>query len=202
MKFMEMYKTLEAHRLFVFSFDELLLLYPNETKENLRKLMYRWKRKGWVTSLKKGLYEIAYPRPVNAPDLFVANRMYQPSYISLETALSHYSIIPEIAMAVTSITTKPTRTYKNSHGLFLYRTVKPEIFKGYSIEEIRGFPVLIAEPEKAFIDYLYFQNYRKKKFEPLNQRFDREKIKAFSRKKVTGYARLYHLDVGEIYVNL
>ncbi len=202
MKFMEMYRTLEANRLFVFSFDELLLLYPNETKENLRKLMYRWKSKGWVMSLKKGLYEIAYPKQVNIPDLYVANKMYQPSYISLETALSHYSIIPEVSMAVTSITTKPTRKYKNRYGLFLYRTVRPEVFNGYSIEEIRGLPVLIAEPEKAFIDYLYFQTYRKKKFELPDMRFDRGKIKAFNRKKVYRYARLYNLNAGEIYANL
>ena len=128
--------------------------------------------------------------------------MYQPSYVSLETALSYYSIIPEVSMAVTSITTKPTRKYKNSHGLFLYHTVRPGIFKGYSIEEIRGFPVLIAEPEKAFIDHLYFQTYRKKKFELPDQRFDKGKIRAFNRKKVTRYARLYDLDVGEIYVNI
>lgn len=202
MKFMDVYRILETNRLFVFSFDDLLLLYPDETKENLRKLMYRWKRKDWVTSLKKGLYEIAYPRPVNVPDLHIANKMYQPSYVSLETALSHYSIIPEVSMAVTSITTKPTRKYKNSHGLFLYRTVRPEIFKGYSIEEIRGFPVLIAEPEKAFIDYMYFQTYRKKKFQMPDQRFDEEKIRSFNRKKVSGYAELCDLNAGEIYANL
>lgn len=199
---MDVYRTLEAKKLSVFSFDDLLLLYPNETKENLRKIMYRWKRKGWIASLKKGLYEIAYPKPLYIPDLYVANKMYQPSYVSLETALSHYSIIPEISMAVTSITTKPTRKYKNSHGLFLYRTVKSEIFKGYSITEIRGFPVLIAEQEKAFIDYLYFQTYRKKKFELPERRFDEDKVRALNRKKVTHYARLYGLHAGDIYAYL
>lgn len=199
---MDVYRILAANELFVFSFDDLLVLYPDEKKENLRKLMYRWKNKDWVTSLKKGLYEIAYPKPLHVPDLYVANRMYEPSYVSLETALSHYSVIPEVSMAVTSITSKPTRQYKNSHGLFLYRTVRPEIFKGYSIEEIRGFSVLIAEPEKAFIDYLYFQTYRKKEFQMPAQRFDRTKIKAFNKRKVTEYARLYGLNAGEIYANL
>jgi predicted transcriptional regulator of viral defense system len=202
MKFINVYRTLEANNLFVFSFDDLLLLYPDETKKNLRKVMYRWKRKGWVASLKKGLYEIAYPKPLNIPDFYVANKMYQPSYVSLETALSFYSVIPEVSMAVTSITTKPTRKYKNRHGLFLYRTVRSELFKGYSIEENKGFLILIAEPEKAFIDYLYYQNYRKKKFRMPDQRFDKEKIKVFNKKKITEYAKLYDLNAREIYANL
>ncbi|MHA1279826.1 MAG: type IV toxin-antitoxin system AbiEi family antitoxin domain-containing protein [Candidatus Helarchaeota archaeon] len=202
MKFMDVYKTLESKKLFLFSGDDLLLFYPDDTTQNLRKLLYRWKRKGWIISLKKGLYEIVYPKRLNIPDLYIANKMYQPSYVSLETALSYYSIIPEVSMAVTSITTKPTRCYKNSHGLFLYHTVKPELFKGYTVVEIQGFSILIAEPEKAFIDYLYFQTYRKKKFQLPNRRFDSEKIKALERKKLNEYAALYHLDVGEIYANL
>ena len=202
MKFRDVYKTLELKKLFVFSFDDLLLFYPNETKENLRKIMYRWKCKGWINPLKKGLYELAYPKTLNIPDFYVANKMYQPSYISLETALSYYSIIPEVSMAVTCITTKPTRRYKNNHGLFLYRTVRPDVFNGYFIEEIQSFSVLIAVPEKAFIDYLYFQTYRRKKFQLPNQRFDRKKIKAFSKKKLEKYAKLYNLDMEEIYAHV
>jgi predicted transcriptional regulator of viral defense system len=157
---------------------------------------------GWIISLKRGLYELSYPNPRDIPDLYIANKMYQPSYVSLETALSFYSIIPEVSMAATSITTKPTRRYRNNHGMFLYRTVKPEIFKGYIIEDIRGFAVLIAEPEKAFIDYLYFRNLRKKRFDWPDQRFDGKKIKAFARKKLHDYARLYGLNVKDIYANL
>jgi len=202
MKFRDFYKMLELRKLYVFSFDDLLLLYPKETNENLGKTMYRWKRTGWLNPLKRGLYELAYPKALNIPDLYIANKMYQPSYVSLETALSHYSVIPEVSMAVTSIATKPTRRYKNSHGFFLYRTVRPALFNGYFIEEIRGFSIFIAEPEKAFIDYLYFQTYRKKKFQLPEQRFDRKKINAFSKKKLKEYAEMYGLDMGEIYAYL
>ena len=202
MKFMDVYKTIESKKLFVFSSDDLLLFYPNETKENIRKLIYRWKNKGWINSLKKGLYELTYPDGFNIPDLYIANRMYQPSYISLETALSYFGVIPEISMAVTSITTKPTRQYKNTSGLFIYHTVRPELFKGYYVEEIQKFNVLIAEPEKAFIDYLYFQTYRKKKFQLPNQRFDKDKIMAFDKKKMEEYTQMYDMDMGEIYAHL
>lgn len=202
MKFRDLYKVLESKKFFVFSSDDLLLFYPDETNENLKKLIYRWKHKGWINSLKKGLYELVYPKAFNIPDLYIANKMYQPSYISLETALSHYSIIPEVSMAVTSISTKPTRQYKNSHGLFTYRTVRPDVYAGYYVEEIRGFSILIAEPEKAFIDYLYFKNYRKRKLQLDNERFDKKRVTRMEKRKLKNYAALYNMDIGEIYANL
>ena len=42
----------------------------------------------------------------------IANRLYRPSYISLESALSHYGMIPEVVYQVTSVTPKPTREFK------------------------------------------------------------------------------------------
>jgi predicted transcriptional regulator of viral defense system len=178
------------------------LLYPRETKENLKKLVYRWKRKGWINALKRGLFELVYPRSFNIPDLYIANKLYQPSYVSLETALSYYSIIPEVSMAVTSITTKPTRQYKNNHGLFVYRTVNPEAYNGYNIESIQGFQVFIAEPEKAFVDYLHFKTYRKKRLQLSGERFDRKEIKALRRDKLNGYAKPYRIDIGGAYADL
>ncbi len=202
MKFREIYKTLESRKLYVFSTEELLLLYPGETNENLKKLVYRWKQKGWIIALKRGLFELAYPRSFNIPDLYIANRIYQPSYVSLETALSYYSIIPEVSMAVTSVTTKPTRRYKNDHGLFVYRTVGPEAYNGYYIESMRGFEVFIAEPEKAFVDYLHFKTYRKKGWRLSDERFDRKRIKALRQDKLNIYAKPYRVDMGEIYADL
>jgi len=144
MNFKELYRTLEKHKYFVFSFEDLQVFYPNETKDNLKKLIYRWKDKGWISSLKRGLYELTYPKELTIPDLYIANKLYYPSYVSLETALSHYSIIPEISMAVTSITTKPTRRFKNKHGLFIYRTINPQMFSGYTVEKYQTFQVYIA----------------------------------------------------------
>ncbi len=202
MKFREVYKTLESNKLYIFSSEELLLLYPGETKENLKKLLYRWRQKGWVNTLKRGLFELVYPRSLNIPDLYIANKVYQPSYVSLETALSYYSIIPEVSMAVTSITTKPTRRYRNHHGLFVYRTVGPEAYNGYHIESIHGFQVLIAEPEKAFVDYLHFKTLGNKKLRLSGERFDRKKIKALRQDKLNGYARPYRIDIGDACADL
>ena len=91
------------------------------------------------------------------PDLYVANRSYEPSYVSLETALSIYSIIPEVAAGVTSVTTRPTRTFKNKYGSFFYRTCQKEAFTGYRLMRYEGFRVYIADKEKSLVDFLYYK---------------------------------------------
>lgn len=202
MKFKEIYRILEKNKYFVFSFEDLLLFYPNETKGNLKKLIFRWKNKGLIYSLKRGLYELTYPRDFTISDLHIANKLYNPSYVSLETALSYYSIIPEVSMAVTSITTKPTRRFKNKHGLFIYRTIKTRAFTGYFVEKQRDFDVLIAEPEKAFIDYLYFKAHRNKNFTFQDERFDEDAVQRLNKKKMRKYAKLYEINLGELYAHL
>jgi len=136
------------------------------------------------------------------PDMYVANHLYSPSYVSLETALSDYSIIPEVSMAVTSITTKTTRRFRNKHGLFIYRTVKPEAFAGYYVEREGGFDILMAEPEKALVDFLYFKAYHNKKFKLEDERLDRDIISRLNRKKLNKYAGYYNMDLKGLYAYL
>lgn len=152
--------------------------------------------------MKRGLYELTYPKDFTIPDLYVANKLYHPSYVSLETALSHYSIIPQISMAVTSITTKPTRRFKNKHGLFIYHTIRSEMFTGYAVEKHRTFEILIADPEKAFVDYLYFKVHINKDFNFENERVDTNLIQQMNKRKLKKYAQLYKIDLGKFYAHL
>lgn len=202
MNFKDLYRALEKNRYYVFSQDDILSFYQNEKKCNLKKMISRWKEKGWIYSLKKGLYELTYPKDFNIPDTYVANKLYSPSYVSLETALSNYSIIPEVSMAVTSISTKPTRRFKNKHGLFIYRTIKPGAFAGYYVEKYGIFDILIAEPEKALIDYLYFKRYSNKRLNLKDERLDKDVISRLNKKKINKYAKLYHLNLEEFYAYL
>jgi len=126
--------------------------------------------------------------------MYIANKLYSPSYVSLETALSDYSIIPEVAMSVTSITTKPTRRFKNKHGLFIYRAVRPEAFTGYLVRRHGTFDILIAEPEKALVDYLYFKAYRNKNYDFSEARLDKDAVSRLNKKKLKKYAELYKMD--------
>lgn len=132
------------------------------------------------------------------PLYVIANKLYQPSYVSLETALSHYGIIPEVVYAVTSVTTKPTREFKTPKSVFSYQRVKKSVFAGYSPVTIEGHVVLLAEPEKALADYLYFVDLRKISF---NDRLNLKNIRKGRLLKFTGAFKRKGLQkkVKEIY---
>ena len=199
MKFEEFYKTLSGKKYYLFTSEDVLSFYPREKKESLKKLLYRWKGKGFIRALKRDFYELIYPEEYAISDMHIANRLYAPSYVSLETALSHYSVIPEVSMAVTSITTKPTRKIRNLHGLFIYRTIKKEAFGGYYVERQGDFDVLIAEPEKALIDFVHFKTFRGKKRAILGEeRMDKNIIAGMNKKKLEKYAKQYNIDVEEV----
>ena len=190
MKYIDLYKKLNKHRLYVFSFQDLVRLFPRHKSAILKIQIHFWKKKGWLKVLRRGVYRVAYPEEKNVPDLYIANRLYEPSYVSLETVLSMYSIIPEVAMGVTSITTKPTRRF----GTFVYRTVRPQAFVGCRIIKEQGFEIRIAEPEKALVDYLYFKLRRR---EPISERFEAEALKGLSKRKLATYTKLYSTKIKE-----
>ena len=115
-------------------------------------------KSGLFIKLRNNYYMLKDSRlPVYA----LANKLYQPSYVSLEAALSYYGIIPEVVYTVTSVTTKPTREFKTARATFSYQRIKKSVFADYSPVTIDGHVVLLAEPEKALADYLYFMDLKK-----------------------------------------
>lgn len=142
------------------------------------------------SNLKSGLFlklrNNYYLLKDSSPSLyFIANKLYQPSYISLEKALSHYGIIPEVVYTITSITTKPTREFETPRGVFSYQRIKKAAFTGYSACRLGGTIVFMAEPEKALADYLYFVDLKKAS---LN---DRLNLKPINKKKLVQCAKLF-----------
>ncbi|MBS1940193.1 MAG: hypothetical protein JST38_04890 [Bacteroidetes bacterium] len=85
----------------------------------------------------------------------MANMIYAPSYISLESALSHYGFIPEGVFHLTSVTSRHTRSFEIDGIEHSYRSVQPSWFFGYCIQDEGGVPVRMAEPEKALLDMLH-----------------------------------------------
>ena len=132
--------------------------------------------------LRNGLYTLR----THLPDEYVtANRIYQPSYVSLETVLARHSIIPEIVYTITSVTPKATREFTTGWLTFSYQRIKRQAFTGYVPTREEGSLALVAVQEKAVADYLYFVDLKHK---ILNDRLDLAKV---SRVKVETYARLF-----------
>lgn len=127
-------------------------------------------KKGAIVRLKAGLFALSKNMP---GDYVIANRLYFPSYISLDTALSFYNLIPEIVYAITSITTKPTREFEVGERLFIYKRIKKEAYTGYVLESMQGNRVYIATPEKAVADFIYFVYLGKREY---NDRIELGKI--------------------------
>jgi len=116
----------------------------------------RWTKKGLLIRLRQGYY--TFPEYKGKPDfvMYVANRIYRPSYVSLHTALAFYGMIPEAVIQVTSVTSLKTAGFKNDLGEYIYKSVHQELMFGYDLKPIAGDLTLqLARPEKALIDLLY-----------------------------------------------
>ncbi|MBU1326687.1 hypothetical protein KKB64_02710, partial [Patescibacteria group bacterium] len=114
---------------------------------------------GLLVRLKQGLYALKTDFPSEEE---IANKLYQPSYISFEYALAYYGMLPEMPYTITSATTKPTRIFTTSSMSFGYYTIKKEVFTGYSLVTSNTKSFFIAAPEKALVDYLYFETLGKR----------------------------------------
>ena len=139
-------------------------------------------KQGLFMRLKRGIYALRTDRPSEEE---VANALYRPSYISFEYALAYYNLLPEMPYQVTSATTKPTRLFTTDHISFSYYTIKREAYTGYSLVNINEKSFLIADREKALVDYLYFVTIGKR---PHN---DRLIIKNLNQDKLMDYAKKY-----------
>lgn len=114
-------------------------------------------KRGDIVRLKKGLYVVSdkISRKKISREL-IANHLYGVSYLSLETALSHYGLIPEKVYSIRSITTKRAKQFENAFGRFEYLTMPADYFSIGIRQQIvdNEYSYLIATPEKALCDLI------------------------------------------------
>jgi len=163
MKWIELEKKLARSGLRLFSGREFRSV-TGAAPVGAKFLLIRYAKNGLLRRLKRDLYAVEGRLPSRWA---VANKLYQPSYVSLASALSYYGLIPETVYSVTSVTTKSTREFEVLGASYLFRTIKRKAFCGYRGVNIEGESVLLAEKEKALADYLYFVFLKK---ESLNSR--------------------------------
>lgn len=135
----------------LFSLQDVQKVIPDFHRNQLD----RWEKKEYLKKIKQGYYSLL-DHEVNQSFLFyTANRIYAPSYVSLERALKFYGLIPEEIFQVTSVSTKKTTRFVTPIGHFQYRHLKPGLYWGYQLLDFENQKMLVAEPEKALLDYLY-----------------------------------------------
>ena len=140
-------------------FETGLLLAGDVAPADVRRQLSRWTASGRLIQLRRGLYALAPPYQKVKPHPFViANRMVRGSYVSLQSALAHYGLIPEYVPLVTSVTTDRPAHWDTALGSYAFRHVKVELFRGYRLVEISpGQAAFLASPEKALLDLIYLQ---------------------------------------------
>ena len=183
-------------------FDELVAAVANEdvfttgwltvggkcSAVDIRRQLDRWVKAGKVVQLRRGYYMLGDPwRRKMVNPFFVANRLKKASYVSLQSALAWYGMIPEYVPETTSVTTGRPEILQNPVGSFSYQHVKRAWFMGYcQVKTDSDRLVFMATPEKALLDLLYLTPrsddpgyLRELRFEP-SEKFDWLKVKSLA----------------------
>ncbi|MCF7814761.1 MAG: hypothetical protein K9N40_09805 [Candidatus Cloacimonetes bacterium] len=157
-----------------FNLNQIYAWQPDFDRKNLT----RWLKKGYILRLKQAYY--TFSEYLSKPDfeLYFANKMYSPSYISLQSALAFYGMIPESVVQITSVSSRKTSSFINQMGEFSYKTIKADFFFGYKLKSISDDKtVKIATPEKALLDLFYLYPFYNSEQEILNLRIDEDFLK-------------------------
>lgn len=186
----------------IFTTQQIELLWPDFEERNL----LNWQDKGYITKIIRGYYIFSdyISKPREGLLLLISNTIYPPSYVSTEWALSHYGLIPEAVYKITAVATRKTNEFETTVGTFVYRTLKPQLFFGYTLVEFGMRSYQIAYMEKAILDFLYLNPHLQtaeamhelrinsdELFRQLDQvRFERY-LDAFENKELEKRARLF-----------
>ena len=147
----------ELEALPYFTKPAAVLLIGKQGK-NLDKKIGRLDQIGYLKTLKKGMYVSSPFYELADKELYaqyLANRLRQPSYLSLEYVLAKEGLIPESVYSLTSVTLKTPRAYTNFIGNFTYRNIQKKLFCGYGVKMWQGKKIYLASKAKALFDYFY-----------------------------------------------
>ena len=154
--------------------------------------LVEWQKKGYIQRIANGVFIFADEKLDEQFLHLIANKVYGPSYVSLESAFQHYGFIPEAVYQITSVCTKKTSKFNLDNIIFIYRSHKRGHNFGYKLIRWRNVAIKMAEPEKAIIDYFYLNSFIKTVSHIEELRFNRVSIKGIvDWEKLNNYLTLY-----------
>ncbi|MBA4304721.1 MAG: hypothetical protein C0424_10890 [Sphingobacteriaceae bacterium] len=116
-----------------------------------------WVKQGVLVQLRRGLYALSEELGLTKVEPFlIANQLYGPSYVSLDTALAYWGLIPERVYVISSVSMRPTKLFHTSRGVFSYKEL-PATYFSLGISQVSLSPkqnVLVASKEKCLCDKL------------------------------------------------
>ena len=140
-------------------FETGLLLAGDVDSDDVRRQLSRWERGGKIFQLRRGLYALAPPYAKSRPHPFlVANRLAPGSYVSLQSALGSFALIPEAVPVTTSVTLGRPGRWETPLGVYDFRHIQPDLFVGFHRTQVTaGQDAFVATPEKALLDLVYLE---------------------------------------------
>lgn len=141
----------------IISDSDISSFFETHSSKSSKDLIQRAIYWGWLKRIKRGLYVIGSPFHTEKPSLYeIAQRIYGPSYISMESALSYHQMIPEAVYATVSACAKRSKEQETPLGLFLFHHVPVQHFyEGVERIQDNQSMFLMASPLKALGDYIY-----------------------------------------------
>ena len=172
----------------VLTVEDVKIITNNEVKSIQ---LSRWTKKKLLTKLRRGVYVL--PENIDINPFVLANKIFEPSYVSLESALFYYGLIPDVVVANTSVTSRKTCQFEAGGQNFIYQKMKAELFFGYQEIKINNWGFLIATPEKAILDYFYLHQNQLKQEDDWNElRINKDTyLKEINKNKLFKFCKLF-----------
>ena len=174
----------------IFALEDIFKWFPKAKRGTILNQLSFWAKRGLIENICRGVYKIV---DGELKDPFIlSNFIYSPSYISLESALNYYGIIPDIPFGITSVTLNKTKIFKTKkYGVFYYHHIKPDLFFGFrTILVEKNYSYNIALPEKAIFDYFYLKAKKVESAEGFIEEMRLSLPKKFNLKKLKKWSNL------------
>ncbi len=146
------------------SFGAADLAPVGEKQAYLNIVLSRQAKRGILVRLRKNLYvarsylDNTERRGVFSDYVeFAANRLYPPSYLSLDYVLHEHNMLTEVPQNITSMALRKTERFSNDLGNFIYHKIREELFLGFKVVKKGNFSISKATKAKALFDFLYLR---------------------------------------------
>lgn len=172
--------------------DMLLDGSPDSRYGKVKRLI----QQGKMLHIRRGLYYLTAMHGAVKPHPFeLAQYIYAPSYVSLESALAYHQLIPEAVYVITSACAKRSKKFHTPIGVYSYLHLPAENF--YSEVELiteNNYRFMMAKPWKAICDYIYCYKKNWDNLLPLMKslRISRDDLPSLQEKEIETLENYYH----------
>lgn len=149
---------LEKNNTLVITATSLSKILKIDNENTVYKIIERLEKNKLIERLIKGKYILAKSK---ISDFEKAGLILSPSYVSLESALNFYGVLPQFPYSITSVTTQKSKKHEVNGKEYEYTKISKRFYSDFV--KLDGF--LIATPEKALIDLIYLASKKLKKID-------------------------------------